>query len=136
MKHSILIVDDNAAVSSPMKEYFERAGYDVRAVSSAQEAVTALGASKNYSLVITDLRMETGSEADGLGLVRQIRTKKPGLPVFVLTASGAPEAATESYRLRVDKFIGKPVSMHRLLKMVEDFLAGLYGRAARSSPKD
>ncbi len=88
--------------------------------------MAALGG-KNYSLVITDLRMETGSEADGLGLVRSLRMTKPGLPIFVLTASGAPEAAAESYRLKVDKFIGKPIPLHSLLNMVQEFLGRLYG---------
>lgn len=126
MKHSILIVDDNQAVSTPIKDYFERAGFSVRAAGSAEQALAAIGG-KNYSLVITDLRMESGSEADGLGLVRSLRRTKPGLPIFVLTASGAPEAAAESYRLRVDKFIGKPVPLHVLLNMVQEFLGRLYG---------
>lgn len=108
-----------------MAEYLEQGGFGVHVSHSAKEAITATQC-KNYSLVITDLRMETGSDEDGLNLIRHLRRSKPGLPIFILTASGAPEAATESYRLNVDKFIGKPIMMSRLLATVRDFLADFY----------
>jgi two-component system, NtrC family, nitrogen regulation response regulator NtrX len=126
MKHSILIVDDNPGVTSPMAEYLENAGLEVRTAESSQEAVKALGG-KNFSLVITDLRMETGSDSDGLQFVRHVRSLKPGLPVFILTASGSPDAATEGIRLQVNKFLGKPISMPRLLAIVRQFLDEFYG---------
>lgn len=126
MKHSILVVDDNPGVTSPMSEYLERAGYEVRVAQSSSEARNAIGG-KNYSLVITDLRMESGQDDDGLDFVRYVRTVKPGLPVFILTASGEPEAAAEGIRLQVSKFLGKPISMPRLLTTVTEFVTHFYG---------
>lgn len=126
MKHSILVVDDNPGVTAPMSEYLERAGYEVRVAQSSSEARNAIGG-KNYSLVITDLRMESGCDEDGLGLIRYMQKVKPGLPVFILTASGEPEAAAEGIRLHVNKFLGKPISMPRLLNTVEEFVHDFYG---------
>lgn len=126
MKHSILIVDDNSAVSSPMAEYLERGGFEVRVACTSAAARTATEG-KSFSLVITDLRMESGKDEDGLEFVRFLRRSKPGLPIFILTASGAPEAATESFRLNVDKFLGKPISMARLLTTVREFVDQFYG---------
>ncbi len=109
-----------------MCEYFERAGYTVRIACSAAEAKSAID-QKSYSLVITDLRMETGRDEDGLDFIRHIRLHKPGLPVFILTASGSPETASEGVRLNVDKFLGKPISMPKLLSAVQQFVGEFYG---------
>ena len=125
MKHSILVVDDNAAVVEPMSEYLHKAGYDVRQALSAAEAKDAV-TEKNYSLVITDLRMETGRDEDGLAFIRYLHQSKPGLPVFVLTASGEPDAAAEGIRLNVSKYLGKPISMARLLSTVREFVDDFY----------
>lgn len=126
MKHSILVVDDNAGVTSPMKEYLELGGFEVRVANTASEAKEAVE-DKRFSLVITDLRMESGRDTDGLDFIRYMRDVCPGLPVFVLTASGSPETATESVRLQVNKFLGKPVSMPGLLLTVRDFVEDFYG---------
>jgi DNA-binding NtrC family response regulator len=126
MKHSILVVDDNPGVTSPISEYLEKAGYEVRVAQSSSEAKNAIGG-KNYSLIITDLRMETGRDADGLDFIRYVRMVKPGLPVFILTASGEPETAAAGIRLQVNRFLGKPISMPRLLNTVQKFVHDFYG---------
>jgi DNA-binding NtrC family response regulator len=126
MKHSILVVDDNPGITVPMAEYLQRAGYEVIVAEDAAGARRALRQGR-LSLVITDLRMETGHDEDGLALIRYIREVYPGLPVFVLTASGSPDTATEGLRLQVQKFLGKPVSMPGLLATVQEFVNDFYG---------
>jgi DNA-binding NtrC family response regulator len=130
MKHSILLVDDNRGITAPMAEYLQGAGYKVIVAHTTSEARKVLGEAR-LSLVITDLRMETGQDEDGLALIREIREKHPGLPVFILTASGSPDAAAESIRLQVQKFLGKPVSMPGLLATVQNFVNDFYGAVAR-----
>lgn len=120
------MVDDNPGVTAPMSEFFEQAGFAVRIARTAAEAKEEVG-HKHFSLVITDLRMESGRDEDGLGLIRHIRQHNPGLPVFVLTASGAPETESEGWRLNVDKFLGKPISMPKLLTTVKEFVGQFYG---------
>jgi len=129
MKHSILIVDDNLGVSAPMAEYLENAGIEVKVAQSSVDAKKAIGG-KSFSLVITDLRMESGTDEDGLEFVRHLRKVKPGLPVFILTASGSPDTAAEGIRLQVNKILGKPISMPKLLATVRQFLNEFYGAAS------
>jgi DNA-binding NtrC family response regulator len=126
MKHSILVVDDNPGVTEPMTEFFERAGFVVRVATSASQAKIMVG-EKHFSLVITDLRMESGRDEDGLEFIRHVRLHHPGLPIFILTASGSPQTATEGMRLQVDKFLGKPISMPKLLTTVRQFVTDFYG---------
>lgn len=129
MKHSILIVDDNLGVTTPMAEYLEKGGIEVKVAQSSADARKAIGG-KSFSLVITDLRMESGSDEDGLEFVRHLRKVKPGLPVFILTASGSPDTAAEGIRLQVNKILGKPISMPKLLATVRQFLDEFYGAAS------
>ena len=128
MKHSILLVDDNEGITAPMAEYLQGAGFKVVVAHTASEARKALRETR-WSLVITDLRMETGNDEDGLALIRYIRDEHPGLPVFILSASGSPDAEVESIRLQVQKFLGKPVSMPGLLAAVQNFVNDFYGSA-------
>lgn len=125
MKHSILIVEDNPSVATPLAEYLELAGYEVRIARSAHEAKSAISG-KSFSLIVTDLRMESGRDEDGLDLVRHVHNAKPGLPVFVLTASGSPDSAAEVVRLDVQKFLPKPISLPKLLGTVNDFVRQFY----------
>ena len=126
MRHSLLVVDDNRALTAPMTEYFERAGFNVTVANSAAEAKDAVE-DKRFSLVITDLRLEHGRDEDGLELIRFVRQNSPGMPVFVLTASGEPETASEGLRLNVDRYLGKPISLPKLLNTVQEFVGHFYG---------
>lgn len=108
-----------------MAEYLGNAGYHVCVANSGAEAKRAV-MERRFSLVITDLRMETGRDEDGLDFVRYVREHRPGLPVFVLTASGSPEAATEGVRLQVNRFLGKPVALSGLLATVQEFVDEFY----------
>jgi DNA-binding NtrC family response regulator len=73
--------------------------------------------------------METGKDSDGLEFIRYLKKVKPGLPVFILTASGSSDAATEGVRLLVSKFLEKPISMPSLLATIRKFLEEFYGAA-------
>jgi DNA-binding NtrC family response regulator len=126
VRHSILVVDDNPGITVPMTEYMERAGFVVQVAQNAAEAKKCVDR-RSFSLVITDLRMDSGRDEDGLDFVRHIRQHKPGLPVFILTASGSVETASESVRLQVDRFLGKPISMSKLLMEVREFVGEFYG---------
>ncbi len=56
MRRKILVVDDDPYLSTQIRKLLESDDLGVDAVSSAQEALTALSAS-DYSVLITDLRM-------------------------------------------------------------------------------
>ena len=109
-----------------MTEYLERAGFMVKVACNGAEARKEVDG-HSFSLVITDLRLENGRDEDGLALVRHVRQHRPGMPVFVLTASGELESASEGVRLNVERFLGKPISMAKLLTEVQAFVGEFYG---------
>jgi DNA-binding NtrC family response regulator len=62
--------------------------------------------SKDFHAVISDLSM---AEMDGLSLCEQILTKRPGIPVIVVTGQGSMESAIGAMRVGAYDFITKPL---------------------------
>ena len=119
-KHTILLVDDEAAVRTLVSAMLERSGYDVLAVADGSAAMAALQERADIDLVIADYRMPG---MDGLGLVRRIKERTPDLPVVMLTGYGDLESYLCATGLGVVRYVGKPVGMRELQKTVRDAVA-------------
>ena len=87
----ILLVDDDPGLLRLLSIRLRAEGYDVEAVESAHDALVAANRS-SPDLVITDLRMD---KMDGIGLLKELQTRSPGLRVVIITAHGTiPDAVT------------------------------------------
>ena len=82
----ILLVDDDALVSTGTAAILEDLGHDVVEASSGNQALALIEADPHFDLVITDHAMPGMT---GLELARRLRTMFPALPVVL--ASGYAE---------------------------------------------
>jgi PAS domain S-box-containing protein len=87
----VLVVEDNPDVSVVSASMLKQLGYVVHTVPNADAALNAL-AKDNIDLVVSDIVM--AGEIDGMALARLLRTRKPDLPVLLVT--GYSEAASEA----------------------------------------
>jgi PAS domain S-box-containing protein len=87
----VLVVEDNPDVSEVSASMLKQLGYVVHMVPSADAALDAL-AKDNFDLVVSDIVM--AGAIDGIALARLLRTRKPDLPVLLVT--GYSEAASEA----------------------------------------
>ena len=87
----VLVVEDNPDVSEVGATMLKQLGYVVHTVPSADAALDAL-AKYNIDLVVSDIVM--AGAVDGIALARLLRTRKPDLPVLLVT--GYSEAASEA----------------------------------------
>src|SRR5215510_15297988 len=88
-KARILVVDDDPGLLRLLTIRLRAENYDVEAVESAMAALSA-AARFRPDLVITDLRMD---QMDGIGLLKELQSRWPGLKVIILTAHGTiPDA--------------------------------------------
>src|SRR5947208_13915349 len=80
----ILIVEDEPAMVAGLRDNFEYEGYDV---ISAGDGVTGLdrALADNPDLVVLDVMMPRMS---GLDVCKQLKVKRPALPIIMLTARG------------------------------------------------
>ena len=123
--HKILIVDDENAILFAVKQYFTQAGYQVDCAQDVMDA-KALPTAIDYSLVITDLCLTGGHDADGLEVIRYARERRPHTPVILMTAHGSPEIERQAQQRGADAILNKPVSLPHLAQVV----AGLLGTAS------
>ncbi|HVN29229.1 MAG TPA: sigma-54 dependent transcriptional regulator [Candidatus Binataceae bacterium] len=108
---SILIVDDDPAMSSLLCDVLREAGYEVRSANSGAAAL-AMVRENIPDLLITDVRM---SGMSGHELQNELRETAPDLPVIIITAFGSIESAVESMKRGATDYITKPFSNDQLL---------------------
>ncbi len=119
----ILIVDDDHASLTSLKDVLQNANYEVIAASSGIEALECLS-DPTINLVITDLRMR---EIDGMRVLEAVKKNKKDLPVIVMTAFTSMETAIDAIRNGAYDYISKPFKLDHLRMIVSRALeqAGL-----------
>ncbi|MBU0514256.1 MAG: response regulator [Proteobacteria bacterium] len=106
LEETILVVDDDRAVSFLLREVLARRGYRVITAESGSRAINALQHHDVFT-VITDFQMP---DLDGLGLLDQIKRHDPDIPVIVMTGSREKKPV---YYLQAgaDDFLSKPFDL-------------------------
>jgi two-component system response regulator AtoC len=123
----ILVADDEEGVRSFLAETLERVGHEVTQVADGASAVRAVR-DEPFDLVLTDLRMPG---ADGMTVVRTVRTEQPDVEVIVLTAFGDVATAVEAMKLGAFDYLEKPVSSPAAIR---ELVAAALERRRKLSP--
>jgi len=111
----ILLVDDDPGLLRLLSIRLRAEGYDVEAVDSAHKALATLNRF-SPDLVITDLRMD---KMDGIGLLKELQTRSPGLRVVIITAHGTIPDAVTATQHGAFGFLTKPIDKDELMALVE-----------------
>ena len=111
----ILLVDDDPGLLRLLSIRLRAEGYEVEAVESAHKALATLNRF-NPDLVITDLRMDN---MDGIGLLKELQTRSPGLRVVIITAHGTIPDAVAATQSGAFGFLTKPIDKDELLLTVQ-----------------
>src|SRR5262245_36814034 len=101
----LLVVDDDALIRRSLAEVLRLEGYQVLEASTGAEAIRIVGAHAP-NLVVTDFNMP---EVDGLQLLRELRARKPDLPVILVTGYGTVEQAVEAMKAGAWDYVSKPI---------------------------
>ncbi len=117
-KARILVVDDDPGLLRLLTIRLRAESYDVEAV---ENGVQALAAASRFrpDLVISDLRMD---QLDGIGLLKELQHRWPGLKVILLTAHGTIPDAVQATQMGAFGFLTKPVEKQELLDQVQKAL--------------
>jgi two-component system, NtrC family, response regulator GlrR len=115
----ILVVDNDPATCRLLRLRLGAANYEVQCLSSAQAALDAC-VPLRPDLVISDLRMDP---IDGLGLLKELKSRWPEISVIILTAHGTIPAAVQATRCGAFGFLVKPVEKLELLGQVKRAIA-------------
>src|SRR5437868_195844 len=114
----ILSVDDEPNILYTRQAILEFEGYEVLSAPDGEDALELFDAHPVIELVLLDYAMPG---MDGLTVAREIKTRRPSLPIFMVSAH---EATLAKMTLTcVDCFISKGTGPAHLLKKVNQVLA-------------
>ena len=111
----ILLVDDDPGLLRLLSIRLRAEGYEVEAVESAHDALAVLNRF-SPDLVISDLRMD---KMDGIGLLKELQTRSPGLRVIIVTAHGTIPDAVTATQHGAFGFLTKPIDKNELMTLVD-----------------
>src|SRR5271169_2128433 len=106
----ILIVEDDEALARFVRQGLEGENYSVDVSSDGEQARTA-ATEFEYDVVILDLNLP---KLDGVSVLRYLRSKKPSVPVLVLTQRTRVEDRVQCLDTGADDYLAKPFSFSEL----------------------
>jgi DNA-binding NtrC family response regulator len=107
----ILIIDDEAAIRSALKEVLEYEGFTI---SEAPDGETALKMvlKESFDLIFCDIKMP---KLDGLDFLSELKKEEIQVPVVMITGHGTIDTAVEAIKRGAYDFIQKPLDLNRVL---------------------
>ncbi len=133
MAADILVIDDEADISSLISDILTDEKYAVRTANNSDRALKAL-AERVPSAIILDIWLQ-GSELDGLGILEIVQKKYPHVPVVMISGHGNIETAVTAIRMGAYDYIEKPFSAERMVIIVKRALEAAKLRSENSELK-
>lgn len=117
----LLVVDGEESICFSMKEYFTLQGYEVDTARELDEA-EKLVETKDYDVVIQDLRLGPALKPDGMELIEFVHEQSPRTRIIVLTAYGSAEMEQDAVGKGADAFLRKPKPLSHVAQVIQGLI--------------
>lgn len=114
----ILLVDDDVEVQGILVRWLERAGFEVEAAGSFQEAMAALQRA-SFHLLLVDLSLPDES---GIRLMQELNTRDKPPPVVIITGHPSVSTVAEGMQLGARNYLTKPVAPDEVVDAIRSVL--------------
>src|SRR5436190_14689047 len=114
----ILIIDDERAIRSTLKEILEYEKFEVEEAADGADGLKKAAAG-NFDLVLCDIKMP---KMDGMEILSKLLESNPDLPVVMISGHGTIDTAVDAIKKGAYDFISKPPDLNRLLVTVRNAL--------------
>jgi two-component system alkaline phosphatase synthesis response regulator PhoP len=114
----ILIVEDEPNMVAGLRDNFEFEGYEVISAYDGEQGLQR-AVTESPDLVVLDVMMPKMS---GLEVCKQLRAKRPSIPIIMLTARGQEVDKVVGLELGADDYVTKPFSIRELIARVKAVL--------------
>lgn len=118
MREKIVVIDDDAKITSMLKRSLAFEGYAVATASNGQEGLKLL-LQEEPNLVVLDVMMP---QLDGWEVCRRIRESGSEVPILMLTAKDEVADRVKGLDLGADDYLVKPFALEELLARVRSLL--------------
>lgn len=124
----LLLIDDEPAQSRLITAFAQREGWRTLVVGDGETAIATLGTREGMHIgaIILD---QWGPGDEACGLIAELRSRCPALPILMLTTSASPLLAVEAMRAGATDYLVKPVATDRLMQ-------ALRSATRREAPRD
>ena len=127
-KRTILLVEDEESITTPLAESLEREGFATEIARTAAEAID-LGKRVRPDLVLLDLMLPDGS---GFVVCRELRAGS-AVPIIILSARGEEADRVVGLELGADDYVVKPFSAREVIARIRAVLRRANAPAAPPS---
>jgi DNA-binding response OmpR family regulator len=110
----VLIVEDEDRIAAFVERGLRAEGFTVQRAADG-EAGLALASQEEVDLVVLDLMLP---RLDGEQVLERLRSRRPDVPVIVLTARDAVEDRVRGLNAGADDYVTKPFSFAELLARI------------------
>lgn len=129
----MLIVEDDMKISTLLKIYLEKEGYEVLEAINGTEAMKKIEI-HDPCLLILDLMLP---EVSGEQICSWIRNElKSAMPIIMLTAKASEKSRIHGFKIGADDYVVKPFSPGELMVRIEAVLRRTSNRCQKISFKE
>jgi len=123
-----MLIDDEPAQSRLITALASREGWRTLVVKDSETAIATLGTREGMQLSAIILDQWVPGD-DACTLIAELKSRRPALPILMLTTSASPLLAVEAMRAGATDYLVKPVAPDRLMQ-------ALRSATTREAPKD
>ena len=116
-KRTILIVEDEESITTPLAEALERDGFNAEIAHTVADAL-GRGRTLRPDLVLLDIGLPDGS---GLDVCRELRSSS-NVPIIILSARGEEADRVVGLELGADDYVVKPFSAREVIARIRAVL--------------
>ena len=117
-KARILVVEDDPALLRGLLDVLVYNGYEVKGIEDGGQGLGA-GLKEAFDLILLDVMLPT---LDGFSICKEVRKKKPGQGIIIITAKGSEDDIVTGFNAGADDYISKPFSLREVMVRVEAVL--------------
>ncbi len=128
-KRTILLVEDEESITTPLAESLEREGFATEIARTAAGAIE-LGRRMRPDLVLLDLMLPDGS---GFDVCRELRAVS-AVPIIILSARGEEADRIVGLELGADDYVVKPFSAREVIARIRAVLRRANAPSPNSGP--
>jgi CheY-like chemotaxis protein len=115
----ILLVEDDISTIEYLKHLLSFTGIKLHIARSGNEVEEFYKKLTDINLVLLDLRLP---DANGLDLLRQIKTLKKELPVIAQTAQAMENDKLKCLEAGFDDYIAKPFKREQIMNLINSYM--------------
>lgn len=114
----LLIVDDEENVRISLQGILQDEGYTAATAASGEECIKAVS-HHSFDVIFLDVWLPG---IDGIEVLKQVRSVRPSQYVIMISGHGTIETAVQAVKLGAFDFIEKPLSLEKVLLVLEHAL--------------